>query len=566
MNIRVTALTLMTFALAVMLLVSSLAFTGDSNPANSITPTPVFVADAVTRCEEITTGNFNLGNKVSNDAGSAEVLRSVCRACASAFNPIDSVVSVGTSSTIGSQVCYQQAEFTGRCIDRGSNIETCIEFEYTKVDIYRDCLVQNGKDSAYLQKEAAFVLGSYFGIPPASSDSQCGKIVNTDFVNDCSKATNITDINNCADDVRAANNIAKDELTDAIKNDEEAAQRENAASQTKVNQAKASATSCGSFSTQSVRNACSSCLLEYDTNPATNQSLNVCAPRAQSFADCLSLLADEAKCKLAEEASWDFYAACRNNGAGLSESLCQNYDNQLFKKISACYSVPGTTAADCQRFATDTTAFLNTCKAEGINLNECIRATLRVGDCMLSKKALSTCSSTEINKSKAALGITKVVGTNDPTETPTNPPPPGGTGGVGGSGTPPAATMSCPAGSKASAIDPTLCPGGSDRNNCVVCLCAAQTWSGIGCVNTTSTNGIVVTIVRITLGVIGGVMLLLMISAGYLYQTGQIDNIAKAKQRIQAMFTALIFLVFSTLLLRIIGVNILDVTTAGILG
>jgi hypothetical protein len=106
----------------------------------------------------------------------------------------------------------------------------------------------------------------------------------------------------------------------------------------------------------------------------------------------------------------------------------------------------------------------------------------------------------------------------------------------------------------------------SDVQNCTSCLCQGYTWSGIGCVNTTSVNGLVITIIRLVLGVIGGISLLLLISAGFLYSTGRTENLEKAKQRITAMFGAILFIVFSVLILRFIGVNILDVTTAGILG
>jgi EamA domain-containing membrane protein RarD len=71
---------------------------------------------------------------------------------------------------------------------------------------------------------------------------------------------------------------------------------------------------------------------------------------------------------------------------------------------------------------------------------------------------------------------------------------------------------------------------------------------------------------RIVLGVMGGIFLLLMISAGYLYNTQNSENIELAKKRITAMLAALVFITFSVLLLRVIGVNILDVTTLGIIG
>lgn len=118
-------------------------------------------------------------------------------------------------------------------------------------------------------------------------------------------------------------------------------------------------------------------------------------------------------------------------------------------------------------------------------------------------------------------------------------------------------------------VDKLNSPGTVDSvesNRCISCLCNGNSWSGIGCIDTNSTQGIITSVMRIVLGVIGGIALILMIISGYLYNTGQVDNVAKAKQTITAMFAAIIFIVFSVLLLRFIGVNVLDVTTVGIIG
>jgi hypothetical protein len=109
-------------------------------------------------------------------------------------------------------------------------------------------------------------------------------------------------------------------------------------------------------------------------------------------------------------------------------------------------------------------------------------------------------------------------------------------------------------------------PNSVDDVNCMKCLCSGNSWTGIGCISTSSTSGIVISIMRIVLGVMGGIFLLLMISAGYLYNTQNSENIELAKKRITAMLAALVFITFSVLLLRVIGVNILDVTTLGIIG
>lgn len=137
------------------------------------------------------------------------------------------------------------------------------------------------------------------------------------------------------------------------------------------------------------------------------------------------------------------------------------------------------------------------------------------------------------------------------------------------SGTCPAATQKCCNRFTSLCEAANNCPGSAGMDEydlCYACMCEqGGTWTDLGCINTRSVNGIIISVVRIIFGVIGGIALILMISVGYLYQTGNTENIEKAKKRVIALFSAIIFLVFSVLLLRIIGVNILDVTTPGIL-
>ena len=114
------------------------------------------------------------------------------------------------------------------------------------------------------------------------------------------------------------------------------------------------------------------------------------------------------------------------------------------------------------------------------------------------------------------------------------------------------------------------CSFQDDALACRNCLNAGGTWTSIGCFNTSSTDGIVGSMIRITLGVLGGVFLVMLIITGYAYQEaikdGNAETSTKMMARLKIMAGTLVFLAFSGLLLRIIGVNILDVTTSGILG
>lgn len=100
---------------------------------------------------------------------------------------------------------------------------------------------------------------------------------------------------------------------------------------------------------------------------------------------------------------------------------------------------------------------------------------------------------------------------------------------------------------------------------CDECLLGGGTWTGIGCIATTP-EGIFASIIRIVLGVMGGVVLLRMIYLGYLYQSKDEKKIAEAKAGVISTLAGILVVLFSILILRIIGVNILNVVPAGFFG
>lgn len=107
--------------------------------------------------------------------------------------------------------------------------------------------------------------------------------------------------------------------------------------------------------------------------------------------------------------------------------------------------------------------------------------------------------------------------------------------------------------------------GGTSGDNyqfCKSCRESGGVWSGVGCVDTTPT-GIVTWIIRIAYGVMGGVALIQFIIAGIYYQTGQEEKVKEARKNIIATITGLAVLTFSILILRIIGINILDILPTG---
>lgn len=94
------------------------------------------------------------------------------------------------------------------------------------------------------------------------------------------------------------------------------------------------------------------------------------------------------------------------------------------------------------------------------------------------------------------------------------------------------------------------------------CFESGGIYTAIGCVDPSPT-GIITGLIRIALGIMGGVALLQLVYVGLLYQQGQTEKIKSARNQVIATLTGIAVLVFSVLILRIIGVNILDVIPSG---
>lgn len=105
----------------------------------------------------------------------------------------------------------------------------------------------------------------------------------------------------------------------------------------------------------------------------------------------------------------------------------------------------------------------------------------------------------------------------------------------------------------------------AQATQCDSCLIAGGTWTGLGCIATTP-EGIFSSIIRIVLGTMGGVALLRVIYLGYLYQSKDEKKIAEARAGVISTLAGILVVLFSVLILRIIGVNILNVVPAGFFG
>lgn len=103
--------------------------------------------------------------------------------------------------------------------------------------------------------------------------------------------------------------------------------------------------------------------------------------------------------------------------------------------------------------------------------------------------------------------------------------------------------------------------------SCFTCINNGDTWTDtLGCVNTTA-SGIFSSILRIGLGTIGGIALLRFAGIGYQYAFTKDDaKLKDAVNKVFALFGAILLVLFSVVILRAIGVNLLDVVPPGFFG
>lgn len=103
--------------------------------------------------------------------------------------------------------------------------------------------------------------------------------------------------------------------------------------------------------------------------------------------------------------------------------------------------------------------------------------------------------------------------------------------------------------------------------SCYTCITQGNTWtSSFGCVNTTI-SGLFTTILRLALGVSGGIVLIRLIVLGYQYAFSKEKmKLEDASKNVVATLGGLLLILFSVVILRIIGVNILDVVPPGFFG
>lgn len=106
-------------------------------------------------------------------------------------------------------------------------------------------------------------------------------------------------------------------------------------------------------------------------------------------------------------------------------------------------------------------------------------------------------------------------------------------------------------------------------NNCIKCIGGAETgtegiWTAIGCIKRDPTT-IVQNLLKVGLGMGGGVALLMILAAGFLFSISQGDpkRTGEAKELITAAITGLLFIIFSVVILQFIGYTVLKIPGFG---
>jgi len=100
-----------------------------------------------------------------------------------------------------------------------------------------------------------------------------------------------------------------------------------------------------------------------------------------------------------------------------------------------------------------------------------------------------------------------------------------------------------------------------EMGECTACMSGGGVWSAIGCVQADMSSFIQKTILGSAIGIAGGVALLCIMFAAFQMQTsqGNAEKIKKAQQLLTGCITGLMIIIFSVLILKIIGVDILRI-------
>ncbi len=108
-------------------------------------------------------------------------------------------------------------------------------------------------------------------------------------------------------------------------------------------------------------------------------------------------------------------------------------------------------------------------------------------------------------------------------------------------------------------------PEAEAKGKCLECFGKGGVWTAIGCIDTSSTEGIVGKLMTVGISIAGGIALLMILAAAFLFATseGEPKRTSEAKEILTSAIIGLIFIIFSVTILQFIGVNILRIPGFG---
>lgn len=107
-------------------------------------------------------------------------------------------------------------------------------------------------------------------------------------------------------------------------------------------------------------------------------------------------------------------------------------------------------------------------------------------------------------------------------------------------------------------------PDGTARGYCEECAIGNGVWTAVGCIQTDAQT-IIRSVMRLGLGIAGGVALIMILGAGFLYSTsqGDVKRTGEARDMMTSAIIGLLFIIFSVTILQFIGVSILQIPGFG---
>ena len=116
---------------------------------------------------------------------------------------------------------------------------------------------------------------------------------------------------------------------------------------------------------------------------------------------------------------------------------------------------------------------------------------------------------------------------------------------------------------KQATVDFDLCKQTGNDPKCTDCVANKGIWTAVGCVNTEyrGSNGIAATAIKLGLGIGGGVVLIMILAGAFKLTTSKGDPKAteEAKEMITNAIGGLLFILFSIVIVRTIGVGLLQI-------